>query len=156
MTPAILDRMYYKNLFAVRPLQARLLIWGSAATVGVAAVAFAKIADLSQLALRRLVEVHWWAVWLLAPSGFFVIAWLTRRYFAGAEGSGIPQTIFSLRTDSGEIGRLLLRPRVVIGRVVLAAAGLLCGGSIGREGPTVHVGAVIVHSVSRWMPKGHM
>jgi H+/Cl- antiporter ClcA len=148
--------MYYKNLFAVRPLQARLLIWGSAATVGVAAVAFAKIADLSQLALRRLVEVHWWAVWLLAPSGFFVIAWLTRRYFAGAEGSGIPQTIFSLRTDSGEIGRLLLRPRVVIGRVVLAAAGLLCGGSIGREGPTVHVGAVIVHSVSRWMPKGHM
>ena len=148
--------MRYTNLFSPHRLQTRLLIWGSAAAVGLAAVAFAKIADVSQLGLRRLVEVHSWAVWLLAPLGFFVIAWLTRRYFAGAEGSGIPQTIFTLRTDSGQIGRMLLRPRVVIGRVVLAAVGLLCGGSIGREGPTVHVGAVIVHSVSRWMPKGHV
>jgi H+/Cl- antiporter ClcA len=45
---------------------------------------------------------------------------------------------------------------VVIGRVALAAAGLLCGGSIGREGPTVHVGAVIVHGASRWMPHGRV
>jgi H+/Cl- antiporter ClcA len=29
---------------------------------------------------------------------------------------------------------------------------LFCGGSIGREGPTVHVGAVIVNSVGRLMP----
>ena len=84
--------------------------------------------------------------------GFFVIAWLTRRYFRGAEGSGIPQTIFAIRPDSGELGQMFLRPRVVIGRVLLAGAALLCGGSIGREGPTVHVGAVIVNSVGRLMP----
>jgi H+/Cl- antiporter ClcA len=148
--------MRYKNLFSPHRWQTRLLIWGSAAAVGLAAVAFAKIADLSQLGLRRLLDGYPWAVWLLAPVGFFVIAWLTRRYFAGAEGSGIPQTIFTLRAESGEIGRMLLRPRVVIGRVVLATAGLFCGGSIGREGPTVHVGAVIIHSVSRWIPKGHV
>jgi H+/Cl- antiporter ClcA len=118
-------------------------------------VAFAKIADLAQLSLRKLLGLAPWATWMLAPLGFFGIAWLTRRYFRGAEGSGIPQTIFALRSDSGEIGRQLLKPRVVIGRVVLAAAGLFCGGSIGREGPTVHVGAVIIHGVSRWMPKGH-
>jgi len=131
------------------------LTWGSAAAVGGAAVAFAKIADLAQLSLRKLLGFHPWAIWMLAPLGFAGIAWLTRRYFRGAEGSGIPQTIFALRPDSGDIGRLLLKPRVVIGRVVLAAAGLFCGGSIGREGPTVHVGAVIIHGVARWMPKGH-
>ncbi len=130
-------------------------MWASACAVGVAAVVFAKIADGSQWALRRLIGMVFWAPWIIAPLGFYVIAWLTRRFFPGAEGSGIPQTIFTLRADSGEKGRLLLLPRVVVGRVVLAAAGLLCGGSIGREGPTVHVGAVIVNSLSRFMPKAH-
>jgi H+/Cl- antiporter ClcA len=147
--------MQLKHLLSAPRWKTRLLIWGSAAAVGVAAVAFAKIADIAQWALRRLLGLYPWAPWVLAPAGFFIIAWLTRRFFQGAEGSGIPQTIFALRADSGARGELFLKPRVVIGRVVLAAAGLFCGGSIGREGPTVHVGAVIVHGVSRWMPKGH-
>jgi H+/Cl- antiporter ClcA len=82
------------------------------------------------------------------------ISWLTRRYFRGAEGSGIPQTIFALDRNSGAVGLALLRIRVAVGRIFLAAAGLLCGASIGREGPTVHVGAAITHAFSRWMPEG--
>jgi len=127
-------------------------MWGAAGAVGAAAVAFAKIADVAQWGLKRLLVIAPWAPWVLAPVGFFVIAWLTRRYFRGAEGSGIPQTIFAIRPESGEIGQMFLRPRVVIGRVLLAGAALFCGGSIGREGPTVHVGAVIVNSVGRLMP----
>ncbi len=131
-------------------------MWVAAAAVGAAAVAFAKIADLAQLGLRGLLGISSLIPWLLTPLGFCAIAWLTRRYFKGAEGSGIPQTIFAIRADAGELGERFLRPAVVIGRVALAGAALLCGGSIGREGPTVHVGAVIVHSVSRWMPGGRI
>jgi H+/Cl- antiporter ClcA len=148
--------MRFKHLLSVPHWKSRLLLWGAAAAVGVAAVAFAGLADVAQMALRHLVGMSRWWPWLLAPLGFFAIAWLTQRYFRGAEGSGIPQTIFALRTDAGSQGEAFLKPMVVIGRVVLAAAGLLCGGSIGREGPTVHVGAVIVHSVSRWMPHGRI
>lgn len=133
-----------------------MLLWGAAAAVGLAAVGFAGLADVAQTALRRLIGVASWCPWLLAPIGFFAIAWVTRRYFRGAEGSGIPQTIFALRPHAGEQGERFLKPSVVIGRVVLATIGLLCGGSIGREGPTVHVGAVIVHSVARWMPHGRI
>ena len=133
-----------------------MLLWGAAAAVGLAAVGFAGLADVAQTALRRLIGVLPWCPWLLAPIGFFAIAWVTRRYFRGAEGSGIPQTIFALRPHAGELGEVFLKPSVVIGRVVLAAIGLLCGGSIGREGPTVHVGAVIVNSVARWMPHGRI
>jgi H+/Cl- antiporter ClcA len=143
-----------KTLFSVHHWKSRLLLWSAASLVGVAAVGFAKLADLAHLGLRWLLgEWAWWPC-ITAPVGFFGIAWLTRRFFRGAEGSGIPQTIFALRPDSGEKGLLLLKPHVVIGRVVLAGAALLCGASIGREGPTVHVGAVIVHSVARWMPHG--
>jgi H+/Cl- antiporter ClcA len=146
----------FRHLISYRHWKARLLMWLAAAAVGAAAVAFAKIADFAQLGLRRLLGISTAIPWFLAPLGFCTIAWLTRRYFKGAEGSGIPQTIFAIRADSGELGERFLRPAVVIGRVVFAGAALLCGGSIGREGPTVHVGAVIVHSVSRWMPKGRM
>ena len=148
--------MHIKTLLSVPHWKSRLLLWGAAAAVGVAAVVFAGIADQAQLALRRLLHIWSGCPWLLAPLGFSGIAWLTRRYFRGAEGSGIPQTIYALRADAGVGGRLLLTPRVVIGRVMLAGAGLLCGASIGREGPTVHVGAVIVHGISRWMPHGRV
>src|SRR3984957_6367129 len=148
--------MRLKHLWSVPHWKSRLLLWGAAAAVGLAAVGFAGLADVAQTALRRLTGVAPWCPWLLAPIGFFAIAWLTQRYFRGAEGSGIPQTIFALRPHAGEQGERFLNPSVVIVRVVLATIGLLCGGSIGREGPTVHVGAVIVHSVARWMPHGRI
>ena len=143
-----------RAVLSIQHWKARLVLWSAAVAVGVVAVAFARAADLAQLGLRKLVEIWPWWPWVLAPPGFFVIAWLTRRYFRGAEGSGIPQTIFTLKPDTGEAGAQLLKVHVVIGRMVLACVGLLCGGSIGREGPTVHVGAVIAQSFGRWMPHG--
>lgn len=143
-----------RSFLSVHHWKARVLLWTAAAGVGIAAVAFASLADLALAGLRRLLAVSPWLPWLTAPVGFFSIAWLTRRFFPGAEGSGIPQTIFALRADAGAAGLRLLKPHVVLGRIFLAAASLLCGGSIGREGPTVHVGAVIAHSVGRWMPHG--
>ena len=130
------------------------MLWGAAIAVGVVAVVFARMADVAQLGLRRLVEDWPWWPWVLAPPGFCAVAWLTRRYFRGAEGSGIPQTIFALKPDAGESGERFLQPHVVVGRMALACVGLLCGGSIGREGPTVHVGAVVAHTFGRWMPHG--
>jgi H+/Cl- antiporter ClcA len=143
-----------RAVLSVHHWRARFVLWTAAVTVGVVAVAFARLADLAQLGLRRLLSFSPWWPWLLAPLGFCGIAWLTRRYFRGAEGSGIPQSIFALQPDSGEKGLLLLRPHIVVGRMILACVGLLCGGSIGREGPTVHVGAAISLAFGRWMPHG--
>jgi chloride channel protein, CIC family len=143
-----------RTLLSIHHWKARLLLWTAAAGVRIVAVAFAKLADLALVGLRHLLYLSPWLPWISAPVGFFCIAWLTQRFFRGAEGSDIPQTIFALRADAGEAGLRPLKPHVVIGRIFLAAITLLCGGSIGREGPTVHVGAVIAHSVARWMPHG--
>jgi H+/Cl- antiporter ClcA len=141
-------------LLSTHHWRARLVLWAAATAIGAAAVAFAWLADSAQELLRRILATSAWWPWLLAPAGFCLIAWLTRRYFKGAEGSGIPQTIFAQQSEADEPVRLLMRPRVALGRMLLAAAGLLCGGSIGREGPTVHVGAVIAYAGGRWMPHG--
>ena len=143
-----------RAVLSVHHWRARFVLWTAAVAVGVVAVGFARAADLAQLGLRRLLSFSPWWPWLLAPLGFCGIAWLTRRHFRGAEGSGIPQSIFALQPDSGEKGLLLLRPHIVVGRMILACVGLLCGGSIGREGPTVHVGAAISLAFGRWMPHG--
>jgi H+/Cl- antiporter ClcA len=134
--------------------QGRLVLWGAAAGVGIAAVGFAQLADAAQALFRRAIAFGSFWPWILTPLGLFSIAWVTRRYFKGAEGSGIPQTIFALRTESEAQSQALLQPHVVVGRVLLAAAGLACGASIGREGPTVHVGAAITHLVARFIPRG--
>jgi H+/Cl- antiporter ClcA len=146
-------RNAHRTLLSVQHWRARIVLWSAGAAVGGAAVAFAWLADTTQALLRRLLGSSLWWPWLLAPVGFGAIAWLTRRYFRGAEGSGIPQTIFALQS-TGEEGASLLRPHVAVGRALLAGAGLLCGGSIGREGPTVHVGAVLAHACGRFMPHG--
>ena len=132
------------------------MLWASAAGVGCAAVGFAKLADAAQAAFRQLLAHGAWWPWVVTPAGLCVIGWATRRFFRGAEGSGIPQTIYALRTeDEGRRGALLSL-RTLAGRVSLAAAALLCGASIGREGPTVHVGAAITHAVARFVPHGDM
>jgi H+/Cl- antiporter ClcA len=142
------------SLLSAAQWRARLIVWIGAAAVGGMAVAFAKCADLALSILHRMTHAVYWLPYVLAPLGFATLSFITRRYFAGAEGSGIPQTIFALTPEAGVVGERLLRLRVGVGRMVLAVAGLLCGGSIGREGPTVHVGAIIARALARFMPHG--
>lgn len=143
-------------LLSVQRWRARILLWAAGAAVGVAAVLFARLVDLAQWGFGQVMgHSRFWPL-ALAPVGFFGITWLTRRYFLGAEGSGIPQTIYLLHPEGESKAPPLMRVRVVIARMVLAAAGLFCGGSIGREGPTAHVGAAISYGFGRWIPHHEM
>jgi H+/Cl- antiporter ClcA len=117
--------------------------------VGVVAVAFAVGATLANAALHAMLGVAPWAPFVVAPAGFALISYLGRSYFSGAQGSGIPQTIASLRTGNASMRDQLLSLRVAAGKILLTLAGLITGASIGREGPTVQVGAAVMYSLSR-------
>src|SRR5271169_6389074 len=70
-------------------------------------------------------------------------AWLVRKFAPGAKGSGIPDVEAVLR-DEQPPTPLILIPVKFLGSVLAMGAGL----ALGREGPTVQMGAGIGHFIA--------
>jgi H+/Cl- antiporter ClcA len=132
----------------------RLVVWAGALLAGLAVVGFAVLTDHALEVFFRLRERTEWLPLLLTPVVGMAVVWLTRRFFAGAEGSGIPQVIAAAgeRLDSGEVGRLVSL-RLAFGKVALGAGALAGGFSAGREGPSVQIAASIMHACRHFLPR---
>ena len=120
---------------------------------GAVAAGFTNLADLAQAAFRHIDGTWRFAPLLIAPAGFAASLYLTTTVFRNAQGSGIPQAIAARRIEDPAGRAALVSPKIAAGKVVLTALGLLCGGSIGREGPTVQVGASVMHATGRMSPR---
>jgi H+/Cl- antiporter ClcA len=135
--------------------RSRLIFWSGAVAVGATAVLFAKLTDWA-IAKHALLSARWPLTnWLLAPVGLATVTWMTQRWFAGARGSGIPQAIAALNMGDGTQRGRLLSLRIATAKVAMTALALLCGASVGREGPTVHVGASIMLALDRFTDAPH-
>ncbi len=122
---------------------------------GLAAAAFARICDVAMLAHARLVATNRWAMLAMMPLGFAAVTWLTRRFAPEAAGSGIPQVIAAAEERwRGRWGGQRVTLKTAVWKVVLAVGMLLCGASIGREGPTVQVVAGIMRTLTRGLRGG--
>ncbi|GBQ67383.1 chloride channel protein [Ameyamaea chiangmaiensis NBRC 103196] len=126
-----------------------LTYWAAAVIVGVVSVCFALAADKAMELRHRLVDWDPWVMLALTPAGLALITWVTRTWFRGAQGSGIPQAIACLHFERIETINRVLSLRIAAAKFMLTLLGLFCGASIGREGPSVQVGAAIMHAFGR-------
>jgi H+/Cl- antiporter ClcA len=131
----------------------RLVFWLGAVAVGVIGVGFALASNWAQAMFARVSGPHPLAPLLITPLGFVLCAVAARRYFPGSQGSGIPHAIAARTLRASHERSRLLSPRIIAGKIALTVAGLLSGASLGREGPTVQIGAAIMLQVARW---GHL
>jgi CIC family chloride channel protein len=111
--------------------------------VGLTTVAF--ILLTGRLAARMYPpDIAAWRRVLVPVLGTLVSGFLLFRYFPNARGSGIPQTKFALFIRDGYIPL-----KTVLGKFLCCSVSLASGVALGREGPSVQIGAGIASVLAR-------
>jgi CIC family chloride channel protein len=83
---------------------------------------------------------------LLVPSLVSLFTgYLLWKFFPEAAGSGVPQTEASFHLHQGQIPG-----RVAFGKFLTGVLCIGCGHSMGREGPSVQIGAGLASAIGRW------
>src|ERR1700761_6497618 len=131
----------------------RMMFLAGGIAVGAAAVVLAQVSDWAQIIFADILSRSRYASLLLTPLGLALSVFLTIRYFPNSQGSGIPQAIAARQLEDQDARGGLVSMRIAIGKVLLTVLGLLCGASVGREGPTVQVGASIMFAIGRMSPR---
>src|ERR1022692_3632787 len=115
------------------------------ALTGLAVVAFILLTEREGMRLYPAGSDRWRRV-LFPVVGSLGIGYLLFRYFPYARGSGVPQTKAALFAREGRITL-----RTVLGKFFCTSATLASGIPLGREGPSVQVGAGIGSVLGRFL-----
>src|SRR5271156_4179854 len=110
---------------------------------GMAVVAFILLTERMGMRLYPVGGAPWRRL-LFPVVGSLGIGYLLYRYFPNARGSGVPQTKAALFAREGRITL-----RTVLGKFFCTSATLASGIPLGREGPSVQVGAGIASVLGR-------
>ena len=129
--------------------KSRLAATAGAVALGLMAIAFAWSADQAMHVFNAMVRRWPYAPLGLTPLVFGLLAWFTRRYAPAAKGSGIPQVLAATEDMGHAITGGLLTIKTSVAKFFLTIAGLAVGASVGREGPTVQIGAAVMAAAHR-------
>ena len=131
------------------------VLFGTAILVGagtsLGAVFFIRLIEILEhfffrtLELSVGVSIRWLIIFIPMVGGLLagpIIAFFARE----AKGHGVPEVMQSIALSGGRI-----RPRVVVAKIAASALCLGSGGSAGREGPIVQVGAALGSTLGQWL-----
>ena len=144
-----------KEVIGGRQWLDRTVVIAYAVATGLIVIAFTHLAESAGAAFRWLTGLETFGRWtplLWTPALAIALLWLTRAFARGTEGSGIPQVVAALEQPMTDPERhRLVSLSLSLKKILLVSGGLLAGLSIGREGPTVQVGAGVMQHARRWL-----
>ena len=117
---------------------------------GLGAIAFAELVNLVHWFTFDLFLDDWlseiphWKIILAPTLGGLLVGPLTQRFAPEARGPGVSQVLYDVETKQGRIA-----PQVSLTKAVASALTVGSGGSAGREGPIIQIGASIGSSVAQ-------
>lgn len=130
-----------------------LFLLAGSALVALTALLFAWMADFALETNAELVQKYPWFAWVALPFGLPLIVWITRRFAPYTSGSGIPQVLASLALPYGANKTRLIRLRETLLKIPMTFLAMFAGASVGREGPSVQVGAAVMSAWGAWCKK---
>lgn len=83
-------------LLSAHDWKRRLVLWGGAILVALAALLFARLCDGAFALFRRALAFSPWAALAITPLVFAGLSWLTSGALRATRGGGIPQVIASM------------------------------------------------------------
>ncbi|MDB5828753.1 MAG: chloride channel protein [Variovorax sp.] len=130
----------------------RAIVLGYAMAAGLSVVGITIASDWAFAGFHRVYTAWPWAVLVVTPLLTAFIVWTTRRFFAGAGGSGIPQVKAALHPAlPADRRRMFVSLRLSLAKLALTVTGFAAGLSVGREGPSVQVAAGVMQHARRWL-----
>lgn len=95
----------------------------------------------------------WWFVLLVPVIGGLLYGPLVDRFAREARGHGVPEVMLAVAKRGGRIG-----PQVALVKSLASALCIGTGGSVGREGPIVQIGAALGSTLGRAarLPEGRL
>ena len=140
----MLSRRTRYRIFSITLWKQRLMFLGGAIVVGLVAAGFAIACERFQHIFDRVLVTSRFLPLLVTPLGFMLCAFMAKRFFPGSQGSGIPQVVAARQSRDIDVRTKLVSLKIAFGKLLLTPLGIMFGASIGREGPTVQVGAAIM------------
>lgn len=133
--------------------QTRVVVLTFGILSGLTVVAFTWMTEHAFAWFQRGREAAAWLPLVWTPLCTAAVVWSTRRWAPGAAGSGIPQVMAALQPGlAARWSGLFVSLRLAAAKMVLTTLGLLGGLSLGREGPSVQIGAGVMHAARHWLP----
>ena len=119
---------------------------------GAACIGFVELLHLAQwvaigsagLPLKILPQLHWYHILLVPVAGGLIVGPLVHFLAPEAEGHGVPEVIEAVMLGGGRI-----RKRVAAVKSIASAVTIGTGGSVGREGPIVQIGAAVGSAIGQ-------
>jgi len=86
--------------------------------------------------LAYLASISWQYKLLLPAIGGLIVGPIIYFFAREAKGHGVPEVMEAIILKGG-----VIRPRVVVAKIIASAVSIGSGGSVGREGPIVQIGS---------------
>ncbi|HPF71173.1 MAG TPA: chloride channel protein [Candidatus Krumholzibacteria bacterium] len=96
--------------------------------------------------VELLAVVPWWKKILLPVIGGAIVGPMVHFGAREARGHGVPEVLNSIVFRKG-----VIRPVVAAVKITASAITIGFGGSVGREGPIVQIGAAMGSSIGQWL-----